>query len=70
MNEELCYENFRRVEEVLDRYDPKLAELFHRSVRPMMEELCYEKSRGSSSLFPIKDGNLIDIFGILNLTSL
>jgi len=52
MHEELCYENYKRVEGILERYDVELGELFHRISRSMQEELCYERERKKSGLLP------------------
>ena len=61
MNEELCYENYKRVEEILGRYDSKLGELFHRMARPMLEELCHGRERQKSGLLPTIGRDLADI---------
>lgn len=61
MNEELCYENYKRVEDILGSYDAKLGELFHRMARPMLKELCYGRERNKSGLLPTISGSLVDI---------
>ena len=50
MNEELCYDNYKRVEEILGRYDAELGELFHGIARPILEELCHGREREKSGL--------------------
>jgi len=61
MHEEICYENYKRVEGILERYDAKLSELFHRMARPMMEELCHGREEKQSGLSTTMGRILADI---------
>ncbi len=62
MREELCYGNYKNVEDILRRYDSKLGDLFHRLSRPMMEELCYGREKDSDGLLlPATSNGLLDI---------
>lgn len=64
MNQELCYENYEKVEGILEKYDPQLGELFHRIMRPILEEVCYSRKKETTTLIPAINGSLVDIFGL------
>lgn len=53
MREELCYENFKQVQNRLDKYDPELSELFQNIYRRVIKEFCFNEGEGQRVILPI-----------------